>query len=175
MAAGCFDFGVLCFCRRNIANCTIVYIYVHCLQVTDIAEKEKLGHRLVRGCPVLEAEVIYAARNELCETAADFLAHRCRLAFLDTGACLQVLLFLIRIHSLVVLCCGVVMLFVLLFSFHFTFLVLGSASHQALPRVVELMGNEKGWSAHRKQAEVSATEVSRAMHSFTLRLTDIAS
>lgn len=41
--------------------------------------------------PILEAEVVWAARNELCETAEDFLARRSRLAFLDRGAALDAL------------------------------------------------------------------------------------
>jgi len=34
----------------------------------------------------LEAEVAYCARYEYCESAVDFVARRCRLAFLDTDA-----------------------------------------------------------------------------------------
>lgn len=34
----------------------------------------------------LEAEVVYAAREEMCESAVDFLARRTRLAFLDIRA-----------------------------------------------------------------------------------------
>jgi glycerol-3-phosphate dehydrogenase len=41
---------------------------------------------LVPGLPVLEAEVVHAARREACATAADFLARRSRLAFLDAAA-----------------------------------------------------------------------------------------
>lgn len=36
---------------------------------------------------MLEAEVVYAARYEYCETVEDFIARRTRLAFLDTRAC----------------------------------------------------------------------------------------
>ena len=60
-------------------------------EVTHIAEELGLGRRLVRGYPVIEAEVIYAARNEYCETLEDFVARRTRLAFLDTAACLEAL------------------------------------------------------------------------------------
>lgn len=59
--------------------------------VTEIAERQKLGHRLVRGHPQLEAEVVYAAREEMCESAMDFLARRTRLAFLDIAAAEQAL------------------------------------------------------------------------------------
>lgn len=55
--------------------------------VTKIAEDAKLGKRLVRAHPMLEAEVVYAARQEYCETAEDFIARRTRLAFLDVDAC----------------------------------------------------------------------------------------
>jgi glycerol-3-phosphate dehydrogenase len=43
----------------------------------------------VPGHPVLEAEVVYAARHEYCATACDFLARRSRLAFLDVHAAKQ--------------------------------------------------------------------------------------
>ena len=82
-------------------------------EVTHLAEELKLGRRLVRGYPVIEAEVIYTCRNEYCETPEDFVARRTRLAFLDLPACLE-----------------------------------------ALPRVVELMGEEKGWNRGRKKAEL---------------------
>lgn len=60
-------------------------------QITRIAEEQKLGKRLVRGHPMLEAEVIYACRQEFCEHAEDFIARRTRLAFLDTAATEQAL------------------------------------------------------------------------------------
>ncbi|GJN36864.1 hypothetical protein PR202_gb25763 [Eleusine coracana subsp. coracana] len=47
---------------------------------------EGLGKRLAHGYPFLEAEVAYCARHEYCESAVDFVARRCRLAFLDTDA-----------------------------------------------------------------------------------------
>ena len=59
--------------------------------VTKIAEDRKLGRRLVRGHPMLEAEVVYAVENEYCETAEDFIARRTRLAFLDVEACKEAL------------------------------------------------------------------------------------
>jgi glycerol-3-phosphate dehydrogenase len=59
------------------------------LRITKIAEERKLGKRLVRGHPVIEAEVIYCVREEYATTAVDFLAYRTRLAFLDTAACRQ--------------------------------------------------------------------------------------
>jgi C-terminal domain of alpha-glycerophosphate oxidase len=60
-------------------------------EITRIAEERKLGRRLVRGHPELEAEVVYCAKNELCETAEDFIARRTRLAFVDVMACEQAL------------------------------------------------------------------------------------
>ncbi len=59
--------------------------------ITRIAEQRKLGRRLVRGHPVLEAEVVYAVHNEYCETPEDFIARRSRLAFLDHRACQEAL------------------------------------------------------------------------------------
>ncbi|CAD7700818.1 unnamed protein product [Ostreobium quekettii] len=59
--------------------------------VTKIAEDRKLGRRLVRGHPMLEAEVVYAVNNEYCETIVDFIARRTRLAFLDVLATKQAL------------------------------------------------------------------------------------
>ena len=60
-------------------------------QITRIAEEQRLGKRLVRGHPMLEAEVVYACRQEFCEHAEDFIARRTRLAFLDTAATEQAL------------------------------------------------------------------------------------
>ena len=45
----------------------------------------------MRGQPQLEAEVVYTARHEYCESAEDFLARRTRLAFLDIEAARQAL------------------------------------------------------------------------------------
>jgi glycerol-3-phosphate dehydrogenase len=47
--------------------------------------------RLVEGNPYLKAEVIHALRNEYATSAADFLARRIRLAFLDSAASAQAL------------------------------------------------------------------------------------
>lgn len=60
-------------------------------RVALIAQNEGLGKRLAHGYPFLEAEVAYCARNEYCESATDFIARRCRLAFLDTDAAGQAL------------------------------------------------------------------------------------
>lgn len=59
--------------------------------VTQLAEDEGLGRRLARGHPEIEAEVAYAARHEMCETAVDFIARRTRLAFIDVAATEQAL------------------------------------------------------------------------------------
>lgn len=50
-----------------------------------------LGTRLSPKFPYLEAEVVYAARHEMCWSATDFLLHRSRLAFLDAQAALDAL------------------------------------------------------------------------------------
>uniref|UniRef100_A0ACD5YAG4 Uncharacterized protein n=1 Tax=Avena sativa TaxID=4498 RepID=A0ACD5YAG4_AVESA len=55
-------------------------------RVATIAQNEGLGKRLAHGYPFLEAEVAYCAHHEYCESAVDFVARRCRLAFLDTDA-----------------------------------------------------------------------------------------
>jgi len=59
--------------------------------VTRLAESAGLGRRLTRGHPEIEAEVVYAATHEFCETAEDFLARRTRLAFVDVAAAEQAL------------------------------------------------------------------------------------
>ena len=61
-----------------VARCTV-----------QLAQGSNLAARLVVGHPVLEAEVVYAARHEFCATACDFLARRSRLAFLDVAAARQ--------------------------------------------------------------------------------------
>jgi glycerol-3-phosphate dehydrogenase len=47
--------------------------------------------RLVSKYPFLEAEVVFCVREEYCLTAVDFLARRCRMAFLDHSAALEAL------------------------------------------------------------------------------------
>jgi glycerol-3-phosphate dehydrogenase len=59
--------------------------------VTDIAEERKLGKRLVRGYPIIEAEIVYCMKYEMCETPEDFIARRTRLLFLDKQACVEAL------------------------------------------------------------------------------------
>lgn len=72
--------------------------------------------RLAPAFPYVDGEVRYAVRNEYARTAADVLARRTRLAFLDVHAALQ-----------------------------------------ALPSVIELMGEELNWSADRRQREFQST------------------
>lgn len=83
--------------------------------VTRLAESAGLGRRLTRGHPEIEAEVVYAATHEFCETAEDFLARRTRMAFVDVAA-----------------------------------------AEQALPRVVELLSEAKGWGWWRTRREAAA-------------------
>lgn len=68
-------------------------------EVLKIAEERGLGKRLAPGQPVLEAEVVWAAQNELCETAVDFLSRRTRLAFVDRRAAEQALPKVIELMS----------------------------------------------------------------------------
>jgi glycerol-3-phosphate dehydrogenase len=82
-------------------------------EVTRLAEERRLGQRLVRGHPYLEAEVVYCCRREYCETPEDFISRRTRMAFLDRAAC-----------------------------------------DQALPRIVELMADEKRWGMRRRREEL---------------------
>lgn len=58
-------------------------------EVIRLALATNTAARLVPQHPVLEAEVVWAARNELCETVEDFLARRTRLAFLDRAAAVE--------------------------------------------------------------------------------------
>ena len=57
-------------------------------QVVQLAD-EGYATRLVDHHPVLEAEILYAARHELAERAIDVLARRTPLALLDTEAAKQ--------------------------------------------------------------------------------------
>ena len=57
-------------------------------QVAKLAQ-EGYGARLVENHPVLEAEILYAARFELAERVIDVLARRTPLALLDTEAAKQ--------------------------------------------------------------------------------------
>jgi glycerol-3-phosphate dehydrogenase len=51
----------------------------------------KLGRRLAEGHPHIEAEVVWAVRQEMALTAMDVLARRTRLAFIETRAALAAL------------------------------------------------------------------------------------
>lgn len=57
------------------------------LQVGELARADpKLQRRLVERLPVIRAEVVFAARQELAVTAVDVLARRTRVAFVDSKA-----------------------------------------------------------------------------------------
>ena len=56
------------------------------MAVASLASFAKLEKRLHPNVPVIEAEVVYAARAEFCRSASDFLARRSRMAFLDIKA-----------------------------------------------------------------------------------------
>ena len=63
-------------------------------QVAEMAKagaKNGLGRRLHAEHPFIEAEVIYAARREFAERAADVLTRRTALALLDTSAAIAAL------------------------------------------------------------------------------------
>jgi glycerol-3-phosphate dehydrogenase len=80
-------------------------------RVAELAAKG-FARRLAEGHPEIEAEVIWAVREELALTAMDVLARRTRLAFIDT-----------------------------------------QAARAALPRTLELMASELGWSKARRAQE----------------------
>jgi glycerol-3-phosphate dehydrogenase len=46
-----------------------------------------LAAPLAPGLPYIEAEVVYAVRQEYCASVEDFVARRTRMAFLDAAAC----------------------------------------------------------------------------------------
>jgi glycerol-3-phosphate dehydrogenase len=56
------------------------------MAVASLASFAGLEKRLHPNVPVIEAEVVYAARAEFCRSASDFLARRSRMAFLDVQA-----------------------------------------------------------------------------------------
>ncbi len=59
-------------------------------EVADLS-KRAYSHLLAQGHPYLEAEVLYAVRQEMARTAVDVLARRTRLAFLDQRAAREAL------------------------------------------------------------------------------------
>jgi glycerol-3-phosphate dehydrogenase len=61
------------------------------LRVAAIAKKQQMKDRLVKGYPIIEAEIVFAVRHEYACTIADVLARRVRLAFLNSDACMKVL------------------------------------------------------------------------------------
>jgi len=68
-------------------------------EITRIAEARNLGHRLAKGHPMIEAEVIYCVQREFCLKAQDFLAFRTRLAFLDVRAAIDAMPRVIELMS----------------------------------------------------------------------------
>lgn len=75
-----------------------------------------VGARLSPKYPFIDSEVTYAIRNEYAQTAADVLARRTRLSFLDVNAALN-----------------------------------------ALPRVIDIMGQELSWDQTRRDLEWKET------------------
>ncbi|KPA85548.1 putative mitochondrial glycerol-3-phosphate dehydrogenase (FAD-dependent), mitochondrial [Leptomonas pyrrhocoris] len=90
-----------------------------------VAQNPALLKRLHKDSPVVEAEVLYAAKSEHCEKIMDFVARRTRTAFLDTAQ-----------------------------------------AEQIVPRVAELMGQEKGWGITQRLLEKS--EAYSFLNSFKL-------
>lgn len=80
--------------------------------LTTQASGATFYNRLSSKYPILEAEVIFAVRQEYACTAVDVLARRTRLSFLDAHAAVD-----------------------------------------CLPRVIEMMAKELGWSSKRKEQE----------------------
>jgi len=52
-------------------------------------EDVSLKNKIVEGLPYIQAEIIWAARNEMARTVEDFLARRIRLLFLDAHAAIK--------------------------------------------------------------------------------------
>jgi glycerol-3-phosphate dehydrogenase len=60
-------------------------------QCSESRQEPVTGVRLSPRYPIIDGEIRYAVRNEYAETAADFLARRTRLSFLDAEAALAAL------------------------------------------------------------------------------------
>lgn len=54
-----------------------------------VKENPSLGQRLAEGLPYIQAEVIWAVRNEMARTVEDVLARRMRMLFLDARAAMD--------------------------------------------------------------------------------------
>ncbi|GAX74717.1 hypothetical protein CEUSTIGMA_g2165.t1 [Chlamydomonas eustigma] len=67
--------------------------------ILSIAKEKGLGKRLHPKHPVLEAEVAYCVKHEMCETVEDFLMRRTRLAFIDAAAALESVPSVVKIMS----------------------------------------------------------------------------
>lgn len=67
------------------------------VRVARIAAHEGRKGRLAKGHPIIEAEVVHAARSEMCATASDFLVRRCGLVFLDQSAAMAALPRVVRL------------------------------------------------------------------------------
>ncbi|MDQ2862111.1 MAG: glycerol-3-phosphate dehydrogenase/oxidase [Bacteroidota bacterium] len=52
-------------------------------------EDASLNNKIVEGLPYIQAEIIWAVRNEMARTVEDFLARRIRLLFLDAHAAIK--------------------------------------------------------------------------------------
>jgi glycerol-3-phosphate dehydrogenase len=81
----------------RISGCTEVtsksHLSVYGDQEEDIVEMVReypsTGNKLVSSLPYIEAEVIWAVRNEMARTIEDVLARRLRMLFLDANAAIE--------------------------------------------------------------------------------------
>ncbi len=55
-------------------------------EVAKIAKEEGYAENMVDGYPYIEAEIVWAVRNEMAQTIVDILSRRMRLAFLNQSA-----------------------------------------------------------------------------------------
>lgn len=54
-----------------------------------VSERPFLGNKLISTLPYIEAEVVWAVRNEMARTIEDVLARRLRILFLDANAAME--------------------------------------------------------------------------------------
>jgi glycerol-3-phosphate dehydrogenase len=54
-----------------------------------VQENDQLGERLHASYPHIQAEVVWAVRNEMARTPEDFLARRIRMLFMDARAAMD--------------------------------------------------------------------------------------
>jgi glycerol-3-phosphate dehydrogenase len=80
------EFGIAPSVSHRLTRAYGGRAYDVCRIARDEMSQHGRGVRLVPGFPFIEAEVVFAARHDWALHANDFLARRCRLAFLDKDA-----------------------------------------------------------------------------------------